>query len=368
MRGIGVGRHGGPSSNRSCLHVRFTDLDENPDAFEESAFEKSIIQSFMGVNGEAAEPQAHKTRRDKWQWMIQEFLGQELDEDWIWDIPVLAHQDSIAFTLVPTGTAEQPSWGSYLAVHLTEAELGSLVDYLALQRSFLTDALAGVDSPHGDTVITGLYDDPIARFGSTIWTKVGGRAKTLERNYVVQWPTRFALPISAFGQFSVSPVHLISDSGTVNSTRKSTNGMLMEVANGHAGLVDVANTHEAEFTTHFKSAVERLETDANSFLDLTGPHFFTLNIWLKSPGDWFMGEVPEWTASADGTNIPLELLSGAELRWALAAIQWAISGLDESKPQMFVIDEPEHGLHRMREQELPRMLGNLGGRSSSSWC
>lgn len=115
----------------------------------------------------------------------------------------------------------------------------------------------------------------------------------------------------------------------------------------------------------FSAAVAQLEKNANLFLELTGPHFFTLSLELKSPSKWFVGEVPEWTANVDGHGISIGRLSGAELRWALASLQWALSGLDESRPQVFIIDEPERGLHRMRERELPQMLSGLRGNSEN---
>jgi hypothetical protein len=135
--------------------------------------------------------------------------------------------------------------------------------------------------------------------------------------------------------------------------------MLVHMAEEHGELIEIADATTTEMNPRFSAAVAQLEKNANAFLELTGPHFFSLSLELKSPSEWFVGEVPEWTATVDGKGISIGRLSGAELRWALASLQWALSGLDESRPQVFIIDEPERGLHRMRERELPKMLSAL---------
>ncbi|BCW52031.1 hypothetical protein [Arthrobacter sp. StoSoilB13] len=306
---------------------------------------------------------SHDTRLTRWKWLINEFLSQELDEDWIWDREPLASQQSITFSLVPIGSIAQPAWGSYLSLQLTDADHENLQDWHDLQRKFLSEMIATGESQYQDAVVESLAHNPIRSFDTTPWSRVATRGRVIDRNYFSQWPSRFPVPVSAFGRIEVSPVHVISDSGSVESTRDTTNNLLVALVESQGDLLDIADDSETRFHPAFSARVSTLIDEANSFLDVTGPHFFRLTLELKSPAEWFVGEVPEWTAEIEGETIGLGRLSGAEQRWALTALQWAISGLDPSRPQMFLMDEPERGLHRRREHELPRMLSNVCGRS-----
>jgi energy-coupling factor transporter ATP-binding protein EcfA2 len=363
LRGIGPHSASGVASNRSCLHVRLTSLQESPDEFENSSFEAALFESLLPADPAMESIPSHNTRLERWKWLINEFLSQELDEEWIWDIEPLASQQDITFSLVPIGTFDRPSWGSYLSVHLAEAEHENLRDWHDLQRKFLSEIIETGKSQYEDAVLDSLGQSPIASFDTTPWNRIAAGRHVMERDYLARWPANFPIPVSTFGRIEASPVHVISDSGSVESTRDATNNLLIAHVESQGDLIDIADDAETRFHPAFSARVSRLEDDANSFLDFTGPHFFRLVLELKSPGEWFVGEVPEWIAEIEGGTISLGRLSGAEQRWALTALQWAISGLDPSRPQMFLMDEPERGLHRLRERELPRMLNSLCSRS-----
>lgn len=364
LRGVAPGQPGGVSSSQSCLHVRFTALHEDPDVFERSQFEEAVVESFLGSEEPVAIP-AFKTRAEQWQWMLNHCLQQELDSEWIWDEPVLAHQESVAFCLVPIGTLNRPAWGSYVSAQLSEMEWTALKDQREVQQRITDKALSTGTLSNADVKSLVNGTSPVAIFGETPWTRLAAKKGVHANDYLTDWPAHFPLPLSPLGQLSVSPVHIISDIGSIASTRDATNSLLVSLAEEHGELIEIADDSETRLNPQFMKAVERLEADANAFLKLTGPHFFKLELELKSPHEWFVGEIPEWTASIQETSIGIGRLSGAELRWALAALQWALSGLDTSRPQVFLIDEPERGLHRMREQELPQMLRTLCTRSEN---
>lgn len=362
LRGVGPDQPGGVSSRLSCLHVRFTSLQESPVLFEGSQFEKSLVESFLGSK-ETLDVPTHETRFERWQWMLDYCLRQELDVEWIWDEPVLAHQDTISVCLLPRGTPDRPAWWSCLSARLSESEWAALNDALERQRNILNKALTTNRLSVADLEFG---NNPVSVFGENYWTRTGDGKGGLETDHLGQWPVHFPLPVSDLGKVSVPPVHVISDSGSIASTRDATNNLLVSLAEEYGELIEIADPSETRLNPQFRQAVERLERDANAFLELTGPHLFKLELELKSPHEWFVGEIPEWTASSiDETSMGLGRLSGAELRWALAALQWTISGIDTSRPQIFLIDEPERGLHRLREQELPRMLRNLCTRSEN---
>lgn len=364
LRGVGIGQPGGVSSRQSCLHVQITALEEDPDLFKRSQFEEALIESFLGAE-EPFDVPAYATRFELWQWMLNRCLQQELDRDWIWDDPVLAHQASISFCLVPVGSLSRPAWGSYLSAELSQKEWTGLNDGMEIQRHIADKALTTGSLSNAEVELMLSGTNPVAVFGETPWTRLASQKGVLDKDHLSQWPAHFPLPVSGLGQVDVPPVHIISDSGSITGTRDTTNNLLVSLAEEYGELIEIADESETRLNPQFMKAVGRLEADANAFLELTGPHFFKLELELKSPHEWFVGEIPEWTASIEGTSIGIGRLSGAELRWALAALQWAISGLDTSRPQVFLIDEPERGLHRLREQELPRMLRNLCSRSEN---
>lgn len=362
LRGVGPGQPGGVSSRLSCLHVCLTSMQESPDLFEQSQFEESLFESLLGSQ-ELVDVPDHATRFERWQWTLNYCLQQELDEDWIWDEPILAQQDTISFCLVPTGTPNRPTWGSYFSLGLSAAEWAAKNDSQERQRNIINKVLTSGTLSEKEL---DFGKNPIAIFGDTPWTLLGSGEGMLEKDHLRDWPTHFPLPVSALGQVEVPPVHVISDRGSITTTRDATNKLLVSLAEEYGELIEIADPSETRLNPQFRGAVERLAADANAFLELTGPHYFKLKLELKSPHEWFVGEIPEWTASSvDGTSMGLGRLSGAELRWALAALQWTISELDATRPQIFLIDEPERGLHRMREQELPRMLRNLCTRSEN---
>lgn len=362
LRGIGPSNSLGVASDRSCLHVRLTSLQQAPHEFEDSAFETSLFESLLPADQATGSSPSHDTRLARWKWLINDFLSHELDQDWIWDREPFASQEAITFSLVPIGTTSRPEWGSYLGLKLTDADHENLRDWHDLQRKFLSEMFATGESQYDDAVVASMGQNPIGAF-ETPWSRVATRGRVIERNYFAQWPPNFPVPVSALGRIEVSPVHVISDSGSIESTRDTTNNLLVALVESQGDLLEIADDSETRFHPAFSARVSILIDEANSFLDVTGPHLFRLKLELKSPSKWFVGEVPDWTAEIEGGTIGLGRLSGAEQRWALTALQWAISGLDPSRPQMFLMDEPERGLHRMRERELPRMLNNVCSRS-----
>lgn len=365
LRGVAPGQRGGVSSQHSCLHVRFTALEADPDLFERSQFEQCLVESLLGSENAVNVP-SFETRLKQWKWILNYCLQQELGSEWIWDEPVLSHQKAIAFSLVSIGTLDHPAWGSYVSTELSNEEWTALRERLEVQRRVAQKMLSTGTLGNADVESLFSGTNPVAAFGETPWTQLAPHEGVLDNDHLISdWPTRFPLPVSRLGQLNVSPVHIISDSGSIAGTRDTTNNLLVSLAEEHGELIEIADDSETRLNPQFLKAVERLEYGANAFLELTGPHYFKLELELKSPHEWFVGEIPEWVASTGGKSIGIGRLSGAELRWALAALQWTLSGLDTSRPQVFLIDEPERGLHRLREQELPRMLQTLCTRSEN---
>lgn len=358
LRGIGPGHRSGVSSDRSCLHVQLTSLSEPFAGFDVSKFEESIEQSFFDQDKSSNTP-FDMTRLERWQWILNDLLHGDIDSEWIWDETPLSEQETIYFSLVPIGSPTQPAWSSYFSASLQTEQLEALRDSLQRHRDLIGGILSGEMSEEFSFDSLQGIENPVAAYEETPWTAISAGKGKMEPDFIEDWPSRFPLPIAHLGAVRASPVHVISDNGTIESTRDTTNHQLIFLAEEFGELIEIADAEETQLNSQFLAAVSTLERDANKFLEVTGPHYFELKLELKSPHEWFVGEIPEWTASVSGKELGLGRLSGAELRWALTALQWATSGLDTSRPQVFLIDEPERGLHRAREQELPHMLNKL---------
>lgn len=365
LRGIGVGNMGGADSNRSCLHVRLTKLDERGQGLAMSPFETSLLGSLSASDLDLTRLPLDWVRRDGWHLAINDILSRmpDLYPDWIWELPLLAQQESIDFSLVPTGSSANPAWRTYLSAQLNDQQWEALRTYNRAFRDAVSVMLVDPDVRHLDAMKS--LSSPLLDFEDTLWSRLVDGPGRLERDYLSQWPQHISLPVAPLGEVFDAPVHIISDRGTIASITEATNRMLVQLAEEYGELIEIADASTTEMNPQFSAAVAQLEKNANLFLELTGPHFFSLGLELKSPSEWFVGEVPEWTATVDDRGISIGRLSSAELRWALASLQWALSGLDESRPQVFIMDEPERGLHRMRERELPQMLNALRGNSAN---
>ena len=365
LQGIGPTEVGGAASARSCLHIRLTRLDERGRGLAMSPFERALLDSVGGSEFDTGRLSDHWDRREAWQMLINEVLSQSPDlyPDWIWDVPLLAQQTSINLCLVPSGTLASPAWRTYLSAQLSAEQWAALRAHNEKFRDAMSAMVADPDVKHLDDM-RGLHS-PLIDFEETLWNRLVEDEGQLERDYLSHWPQDFSIPVAPLGEVFDSPVHVISDRGTIASVTDTTNRMLVQLAEQHGELIEIADATTTVMNPSFTAGVAQLEKSANLFLEMTGPHFFTLALELKSPSEWFVGEVPEWTATVEGRVISIGRLSSAELRWALASLQWALSGLDESRPQILIIDEPERGLHRMRERELPHMLNALRSNSST---
>jgi len=102
------------------------------------------------------------------------------------------------------------------------------------------------------------------------------------------------------------------------------------------------------------------------------PTDLTLDVRIRSPRQWLAGRPVEWAGvTAGGSEIPLDQLSRAELRWSIVAIATAHRTLSTSlrgRPSILppptalettlvrIIDEPEAALHRSAEARMARAL------------
>lgn len=79
---------------------------------------------------------------------------------------------------------------------------------------------------------------------------------------------------------------------------------------------------------------------------------------LGSPTEWLDGRLPQWITKTRDQEVDLESLSWAERMWAVTAISIAVHE-KAGRYVVLLLDEPERGLHRSSEAQLPDVLHAL---------
>ncbi|GAB3273760.1 hypothetical protein GCM10027449_11470 [Sinomonas notoginsengisoli] len=349
------GRRG--SRSHAYLHVRLTDLPEN-DPEEMSHFERSLWQ---GLNIDSREIYG-RTRQALWRAAVSAISEKA-------EVEVPAVEDSVFVSLAAVGTEDEPKWESFYGWPLSDDEWSRvhksanrqmMIHDWALRhmrggRQGLPDGwLEELSEPAGLPL---LEDSPM-------WQELPLVAPRGEADQLNFWPRNWPVPQLWLGRLSICPMVAITDGVSAPRIRGATSQKLVSIASPTKGFINVID-EEVEFNSAFRKRVRAIECRANQFFSLMGYQHYRLEIDLKTPKEWFVGATPEWKVLVPVSNDVEELfaltgLSTAEQRWAVAAVQWALAGVDEgSRPRMLLIDEPERGLHRLREKDLPAALNKL---------
>lgn len=366
LRGVPVRDNKGAILNPSCLHIRLTDLDSDTKSFQVSDFEAALIESLL-LEEELQLKLERGNRFETWKATIAEVISQAEDNDWHWNETFLLGHTNVYFSLVPTGTLERPSWGVFLSAELEDGIWAEILEYGNAHFEFLEAAKRSEVDPRKQEEVLSKFmasRNPVSWGGSLPW--FDGLSPDALEDLRGNWPAQIPVPVCMLGEVRTPPVHVISDGGSVESTRNLTNQLLVDQIANTGSLVEHVMDGETELTQEIRNEIQRLETAANEVLSvIDGFRSYRLSINTKTAEDWFVGNQPEWTMNVPGGHsVTLERLSSAELRWALVAIQWALQGTDESRPQIFIIDEPERGLHRTVESSLPASITELCSKSN----
>lgn len=119
-------------------------------------------------------------------------------------------------------------------------------------------------------------------------------------------------------------------------------------------------TADGKASTALRAAAKRIEDQANRHLlsMFDGPP--TLVLQVLPPEEWFNGEPIRWLAKLGrAPAISINELGSAHRRYALFAIQRALSSSRAATLSMALIDEPERALHRAAEGLLAEGLSLL---------
>jgi hypothetical protein len=302
-----------------------------------------------------------RTRQSLWNGVIESISHRA-------ELAKRAIGDSIVVSLRSAGSEDIPKWDAYYSMHLGDEDWSRLEAHQRWSSS-LIDRITGLERG-GEDIQVDLVDEirnaPPLPFheDSPMWNNVPLVSTAGEDDHLNFWPRDWHLPQLWLGSLDVGPVDILTDGISVGRVQEATSSKLVELASSTKSFINVVD-EDTEFDASFKGNVQMLEARANEFFSLMGYPHYRLSLDLKTPVAWFVGKTPEWkVASSHPTAglrpFDLDSLSAAEQRWAVAAIQWALVAASHGRtPRVLLIDEPERGLHRLREKDLPSALSKL---------
>lgn len=139
-------------------------------------------------------------------------------------------------------------------------------------------------------------------------------------------------------------------------------------------VLDIADADTVSLDKELLAQAGTVTQVANGVLESVLPSGApALTFEMRHPEDWIRGRRPEWVARDTPTGARVELagLSRAERRWAELAIgmtHWRLAKDSWGRPFLILIDEPETGLHRKAEADLPSRLARVcTGLGISAW-
>ncbi|WP_460991115.1 ATP-dependent nuclease [Sinomonas soli] len=346
------------AGSKAYLHVRLTGLASDPDPSEVSPFEYSLWE---GLNVDLSDAEG-TTRQRLWQWAVSAIAARA-------EADVAPVGDSIVVSLVAAGAEDHPQWEAFLGEQLGDdewAQVGAYADWQSRLQEQAELYRTGEGEFRAQDFADELDRAPVLPFllDSPAREDLPLVAPAEEAGQYCFWPRTWPAPQLAIGRASVSPIALITDGVSARRIGEATGLALVGMASGTKGFIDVID-EEVRFNPAFDKTVRHIEDRANDFFALMGYPHYRLFIDLKAPKAWFVGQTPEWRAMPAHSpgregSFALAGLSSAEQRWAVAAVQWALAEAEEDgRPRMLMIDEPERGLHRLREKDLPAALSGL---------
>jgi energy-coupling factor transporter ATP-binding protein EcfA2 len=279
------------------------------------------------------------------------------------------------FVLRATGTARQPRWSVYAAASaLDPASAAILEQDRAGSEEGSADAPgpgASVNAPVSNSgfpwrELSDIWDVFGTDRGSLGPTGAPGRSKSdrgVEWVTDVEWPSWAAVPVLEVASVTAPLVAMVTDETTTDDVDRLTREHILRAASGRV----LASFASGGTVLHpdVEPLLDGLTADASRFLRYVFPDAPRLVFAPGDPNAWLAGSLPIWVAQfADGTSLPLGALSTAQKRWASLSCALAVSQASaDSLPVAFLCDEPESGLHRRAEAELPHALVRIAAES-----
>lgn len=161
-----------------------------------------------------------------------------------------------------------------------------------------------------------------------------------------QRPDWVPVPVCVIGHIPEIACANVVTSELPTEINTLTSEMLLEDA---FDVSDESTRVSLSISERFPRRLKDLEEEANRFYASVLLRAPKLRVNIQTPQLWIGGQYLEWRAEDTATSelIPLESLSRAQYRWAVVAIQWALSRIDSRQAPYaaLILDEPEDALH-----------------------
>ncbi len=277
------------------------------------------------------------------------------------DATITEVADGGRFTLLATGTINEPRWSIYAAAQPSWPDAAVTIEQYRHFYDLMREAVQAQGDPErmarvvervssGQSAPSNYPWEDVAPFGKAIvagtgiWPAGSTFSEQADHSWQV-WPTWAGIPMAEVGQINQLPVMVIPGTTGKETTDETTSRHL---ASSCRALLELATSDEAVFTEEFTSAVADLNARASRAVSLILHEAVDLRFEGTSPESWFQGELAAWRMldAPRAQWVPLAALSAAQQRWASLGISLAVAGQQRaSDPLIFLCDEPEHGLH-----------------------
>jgi predicted ATPase len=257
------------------------------------------------------------------------------------------------YVLRATGDPDDPRWTVYAAASPADPACGVLI---AQDRAKPEDD----DEPNDSTLSNSGF--PWRELCDLSDAFISGRGQEPDVA-ALGWPDWAAVPVLEVATVSVPLVAMVTDETTTEDVDRLTRERILRAADGRV----LASFAAGGTVLHPEVAplLTALTANASRFLRYVFPDAPELVFAPGDPNAWLAGTLPVWVARfPDGSSLPLAALSTAQKRWASLCCALAVSmAARESVPVTFLCDEPEAGLHRRAEAELPDALARIAQES-----
>jgi predicted ATPase len=259
------------------------------------------------------------------------------------------------YVLRATGDAEEPRWTVYAAASPQDPACGALIEQDRAKPEDDEDGHLGAATMSNSGFPWRELCDISGAF-------ISGSGQDPEVA-AVGWPDWAAVPVLEVATVSAPLAAMVTDETTPDDVDRLTREHILRAAGGRvlASFVSGGSVLHPDV----EPLLTGLTSNASRFLRYVFPDAPELVFAPGDPNAWLAGQLPVWVARfPDGTSLPLRALSTAQRRWASLSCALAVSmAARESLPVTFLCDEPESGLHRRAEAELPDALARIAAES-----
>gem|GEM_PF-2924305 len=285
------------------------------------------------------------------------------------------------FVLRATGSPDEPRWSVYAAASAGDPACAAIIEQDRARPDRGDDTAPAAD-PGSWLSNSGfpwreLSDIAEAFISGRGYVGPGRNPDAGNDVAAVGWPAWAAIPVLEVATICAPLVAMVTHETTTDDVDRLTREHILRAAAGR--VLSSFASGGAVLHPDVEPLLAGLSADASRFLRYVFPDAPGLVFAPGDPNAWLAGELPIWVARfADGTSLALRHLSTAQRRWASLSCALAVSvagrrsiggqqppsgARTDSLPVTFLCDEPESGLHRRAEAELPDALVRIAAES-----